>query len=106
MNITEKSILDKFKSLLLKKIKLYKLFLFGSRAREDADPDSDMDVMVIVDDQLTKEIKDHISDCAWESCFGSGIILVPVYFARQEWEEGPEKYSLLAQAVEKEGILL
>jgi len=54
MNITEKSILDKFKSLLLKKIKLYKLFLFGSRAREDADPDSDMDVMVIVDDQLTK----------------------------------------------------
>jgi predicted nucleotidyltransferase len=37
--------------------------LFGSRARGDADPDSDMDVLVIVDD-LSPELEDYISECA------------------------------------------
>jgi hypothetical protein len=32
------------------------------------------------------------------------MVIVPVVFARDEWEDGPERYSLLAQAVELEGV--
>ena len=36
--------------------------------------------------------------------FEHGIVVVPIVFTKDEWEKGPERYSLLAQAVEKEGV--
>ena len=106
MNTIEKEILDKFKALLLRQVPLHKLILFGSRARGDADPASDMDVVVILEDTASDEDREFVSDCAWEAGFKHGIVLVSVVFTRSEWETGPERYSLLAQAVKREGILL
>ena len=103
MDSLEKSILDTFKSLLIKRVKLHYLVLFGSRARGDADPDSDMDVLVVVD-ELTKKVEDYISDCAWESCFKHGIVMIPIVFSTDEWDRGPERSSLLAEAVRSEGV--
>lgn len=105
MNSLEKNILDTFKLLLIKRIKLHSLVLFGSRARGDADPDSDMDVLVVVD-ELTKEVEDYITDCAWEACFSHGIIMVPIVFSTDEWDRGPENSSLLADVLRSEGILI
>ncbi len=106
INTLERTILNKFKSSLLKQVSLYKLILFGSRARGDAGIYSDMDVVVILDDASNEQDFDYVSDCAWEAGFEYGIVIVPVVFTRNEWEDSPERYSLLAKAVEKEGILL
>ena len=106
MNTTEKIALDNFKALLLERIGLYKLVLFGSRARGDAGPYSDMDVLVILADDCGEKDFDYISDCAWEAGFEYGIVVVPVVFTRNEWENSPERYSLLAKAIETEGVLL
>ncbi|MBI4832799.1 MAG: nucleotidyltransferase domain-containing protein [Candidatus Lindowbacteria bacterium] len=106
MNEVEKSILDRLKTLLLKRVELHKLILFGSRARGDADPYSDMDVAVIVNGTMDQTIRDYISHCAWEAGFQDGIVVVPVVFTRDEWENGPERYSLLVQAVMADGIVL
>ena len=105
MNPVEKKIIDVFTSLIKKKLSVDRIELFGSRARGDADPDSDMDVFVIVDD-LSPELEDYISECAWEAGFKHGIVIVPVVFTRDEWENGPERYSLLAEAIRAEGIQL
>ncbi len=106
MNTLEKTVLDNFKALLLKQVSLYKLILFGSRARGDAGTYSDMDVVVILDDPSREQDFDYVSDCAWEAGFEYGIVIVPVTFTRNEWEHSPERYSLLAKAVEREGVLL
>jgi len=106
MTMLEKTILDRFKVLLAKRINLYKLILFGSRARGDAEPFSDMDVLVVLEGMLSEKDSDFVSDCAWEAGFDSGIIVVPVVYTRSEWENSPERYSLFARAVEKEGVLL
>jgi uncharacterized protein len=104
VNKTEKIVLDRFKSLLSDHVGLHRLILFGSRARGDADPDSDLDVLVVLDSQTTDSGRDLVSDCAWEAGFDYGLVVVPIVFAKQEWEEGPERYSLLSQAVQAEGI--
>mgnify|MGYP001557840434 CR=1 FL=1 len=106
MNIIEKKVLDRFKLLLLKRNNLYKLILFGSRARGDAELYSDMDVVVIVEDTADEQDFDYVSDCAWEAGFEYGIVVVPVVFTRQEWENSPERYSLLARVVELEGMTI
>ena len=106
MNTIEKIALDKFKSLLQDRVGLYKLVLFGSRARGDAGPYSDMDVLVVLDDVSRELDFDYVSDCAWEAGFEYGIVIVPVIFTRNEWEDSPERYSLFAKAIETEGVLL
>jgi len=104
MNETERIILNKFKKLLLDKIKVHKIILFGSRARGDSGPYSDMDVVVILNNSSEESDYDYVSDCAWESGFEYGIVIVPVVFTREEWENSPERYSLLVQAVDAEGV--
>lgn len=106
MNTVEKRVLEIFKTLLLQRVSLCKMVLFGSRARGDADPASDMDVVIILDGPLNEKIKEEVSDCAWQAGFEYGIVLVPVVFTRDEWENGPERHSLLIQAVEAEGVPL
>lgn len=106
MNPVEKRVLERFKKLLLQRVSLLKMVLFGSRARGDADPASDMDVVVILNGPLNEKIKEEVSECAWQAGFEYGIVLVPVVFTRDEWENGPERHSLLVQAVEAEGVLL
>lgn len=106
MNAIEKKVLDTFKTLLSKRISLYKMILFGSRARGDATQYSDMDVLIILDKTPDEQDLDYISDCAWEVGFEHGIVVVPVVFSKDEWENSPERYSLLAKAVEMEGVLI
>lgn len=106
MNDTERAVLEKLKALLSSRIRLHRAFLFGSRVRGDADPYSDMDVLVVLDGPADEQARRTIGDCAWEAGFEHGIVVVPVVFSREEWESGPERHSLLAQAVEKEGVPL
>lgn len=104
MTAVEREILDTFKALVSKRIHIHQLFLFGSRARGDSVPGSDMDVLVVTVNEFSEKDADYISDCAWESGFERGIVVVPVIFSREEWENGPEQYSLLAHAVKEEGV--
>lgn len=100
----EKRILSRLKRRLQKRLALHQLILFGSRARGDSDPASDMDVLVVVEGAVGEDIRDYISDCAWEAGYREGMLVVPVVFTRDEWENGPERHSLLAQAVALEGV--
>jgi uncharacterized protein len=104
--MTEKEweLVHRFKSLVEQKLQVHQMIVFGSRARGDAEEESDLDVLVIVNEPETRRISELISECAWETCFGSGIILSPLMMSRDRWENGPERSSLLASAVREEGI--
>lgn len=77
MNTLERNILDTFKALLLKHLSLYKMILFGSRARGDATRYSDIDVLVILDKSSGGQDYEYVSDCAWAVDFEHGIVVVP-----------------------------
>jgi len=104
MNALEKGILEDFKRRVAERLPLARMVLFGSRARGDDDPDSDMDVLVVLDCPADWSARRIVSDCAWEASVCKGIILTPLSVCRSEWEDGPESVSLLAVAVRREGI--
>jgi uncharacterized protein len=106
MEPIEKSILEDFKTRLRERLHVHKLILFGSRARGDADLESDLDVVVVLEDGIDGAAREYVSDCAWEAGFGPGIVVVPVVFTRTEWESGPERQSLFVRSVEREGVLV
>jgi len=104
MKTFEREILERFKSLLLRKLSVYKIVLFGSRARGESTEYSDMDVLVVLDKIDSESDMDYVSECAWESGFEHGIVIVPIVYTREKWENSPERSSLLALAIEREGV--
>lgn len=106
MNEAEKAVLGRLKGLLRQRVQLDELILFGSRARGDAEAESDMDVLVVLADGADAEAREAVSDCAWEAGFDEGIVIVPIVFTRSEWQRGPERHSLLAQSIRAEGVRL
>lgn len=103
MNDTDDKVLQELKSALQRTVKLRELILFGSRARGDAPADSDMDVLVVVD-ETDGEVEKIVSECAWETSLRHEVLIVPATYSRDEWENGPARSSLLALAIKKEGI--
>jgi len=106
INPVESKIIERFKQLLSEKVHVWEIILFGSRARGDADPDSDMDILVVLNGKADKPSREAVSDCAWEAGFDYGVVIVPVVYSRDEWENGPERSSLLSIAINREGIAI
>jgi len=104
MNAKDQEILNKLKKMLQEKVRLHQVILFGSRARGDAEPDSDMDVLVVIEEPRTPEVRKLVSDCAWEAGFGAGVVVAPIVVSRDHWENGPERSSLLSMVVQEEGV--
>lgn len=98
-----RQILARLKSALEGKVRLDRLILFGSRARGDFAADSDMDVLVVVH-ELNALTEQNVRDCVWEIGLASGVLIVPVIYSRDEWVNGPDRSSLLALAVQQEGV--
>ena len=99
MQAIEKQVLERFKELLRERLPKHQLIMFGSRARGEAELDSDLDLMVIIDGDVDDTVREWVSDCAWEAGYAQ-------VFSRTEWEQGSERHSLLARAVAAEGIPL
>ena len=82
----------------------YSLTLFGSRARGDADEQSDLDVLVVVEQSEEYELLMFVYDRAYEAGLEHGLLLNVVVVSRDRWENSPERSSLLAEAVRRDGI--
>ena len=63
------------------------LILYGSYARGDYRPDSDIDVLVLIDkDKVTYEDQKRIGSPLYHIELETGIIISPMIFSRKSWE--------------------
>ena len=81
-------------------------FLFGSRARGDNKPDSDWDILILVDNQIiTNEIEDKFRDDLYNIELESGQIISILIYPKSYWQK-KLRYSPLYKKVKKEGVRL
>jgi predicted nucleotidyltransferase len=83
------------------------MIVFGSRARGDHRPDSDVDVAVLLEGEHQRflDTKMQMSDAAYEVLLDTGINISPLPVWLDEWEH-PEAYinpALLAN-IAREGV--
>lgn len=81
-----------------------RVYLFGSRARRDANPDSDYDLLVVVPDSAAPERRD--SRLAYEVLIGVGAPKDVVVFTHEYYQWMLGAAASLPATVEREGHLL
>jgi predicted nucleotidyltransferase len=82
---------------------LVSVLLFGSRARGEAEPDSDMDllvVMAIADPEVRKAIH-HLAAEVW---LENGIFLSTLIWSQDHWHKVAGLQTLLYQSICRDGI--
>lgn len=80
------------------------VYLFGSRARGDADADSDYDLLVIVPDSAPKERRR--ASLAYQALRGTGAAADVVVWTRTAFESRLHLRASLPATVVREGTLL
>ncbi len=81
-------------------------FLFGSRARGDNRPDSDWDILILIDNpDIINEIEDKFRDDLYNLELESGQIISTFVYSKYYWKNRLI-FSPLYKDVKKEGIRL
>ena len=104
MTTREMELVRKFRSRVEERLHVHAMIVFGSRARGDADDDSDLDVLVVLEEPESREIRRFVSECAFEVDLDNDFVISPIVFSRERWENGPERVGPLALAIREEGI--
>ena len=80
-----------------------KVVLFGSRARGDANRDSDWDMLMLIDKvRISNEDFDEYAFPLIELGWQLGIVINPILFTYKDWEK--RRFTPLYQSVKEEGI--
>jgi predicted nucleotidyltransferase len=103
MNECDRNILNQFAQQVRQKFPEAQIWAFGSRARGNAQPDSDLDICVVLE-TLNTASKKIISQLAWEVGFDNDLLITTVKYSRYQFEQGPCTVSPLVQAIHREGI--
>ena len=77
--------------------------VFGSRARGDAHDESDLDVLVVVEN-IESDTRERIQMCAWEIGFEAGVLIQPVVKEKRRIEASSEASSMFMLSIAEDGI--
>ncbi len=103
MTTSERDILRLYAARVRERFPGAQVWLYGSRARGDSEPDSDYDMCVVLD-RVGGDAWKILSDIDWEIGLDNGILITSVEFEREEFERGLSSYTPLVRNIRREGI--
>ena len=104
MTDKEIRVIERFHTLVIRKINVFEIRVFGSRARGTASDYSDLDILIVVD-KLDYEIERYISDCAWRAGFDDDIIVMPIAITLEALTKSPLKESAFIKNIYRDGVI-
>ena len=99
----DRQILDVFAKRVHARAPSASIRAFGSRARGSADPESDLDVCVVVA-EVTPDLRDAIYLIAWEIGFENGRLVAPIVLSEEAFDRGPLSASTLVANIRRDGV--
>ncbi len=105
-NCTPPDLLHRCKAAVRTVVPNADLILYGSRARGDANDDSDYDVLVIVDGPVNMALEDRMRTSVYPLELETGAMITLIVYGREEWNSPLQRATPFHENVEREGVLL
>ena len=103
---SDKEILERIKNTVLEVEPSATVILYGSRARGDNKPDSDWDILILVNKKaISNQYEDSLLNPIYDIELDTNNIISPVIVDKDIWET-KHKISPFYQSIKKEGRLL
>jgi predicted nucleotidyltransferase len=82
------------------------IILYGSRARGDAKPDADYDLLVLLEQKPNWLLEDQIRKSLYPLELETGAVLTVICYGKEEWYSPVYQAMPFVQSVEREGITI
>lgn len=82
-----------------------RIVLFGSKARETATPDSDLDILLIIREGDWR-LKDQVTEPGYDLSLGTDVVPSIMVYTRAEWDAYQHDETPFWKTVTRDGIAL
>jgi uncharacterized protein len=103
MNAKDNRIFNEFVLRVRKQFPEARIWAHGSRARGDANWDSDFDIFIVLEEVDNSKYQ-WIRNVAWEIGFKNNLVISTVLIDRDAFEKGPMSESTLVESILQQGI--
>ena len=83
-----------------------KMVLFGSVARGDFGPESDIDVLILINGPLTRKLEEELMRIAFEIELDDDVIFGLLTHSLDEWNSNLYRAMPIHWSIDKDGILI
>ena len=92
--------------VLTSELPVTRVILFGSKARGDAEPDSDIDLLVLTSCPVTTELRHEITHRLCGINLDYDVCLSRIAVSEEEWESGLIRHMPIQNNIEREGCMV
>jgi predicted nucleotidyltransferase len=105
VNTPDAEILAKIRSIVKEQAPNATVLLYGSRTRGDARPDSDWDILILLDaDKISSAEYDRIAYPLFDLGMEYDTYISPKIYTKSSWEK--RNFTIFYKNIESEGIVL
>ena len=102
----DKQLLAELKRIVLGFVPDAELILYGSAARGKREPESDYDVLILLNGPLSKELDEELDIAIYALELEREAVLSTFIYTRDEWDRPLRVATPYHRNVEREGVLL
>lgn len=80
-----------------------RIVIFGSKARETATADSDLDILLVIREGDWR-LKDQVTEAGYELSLGTNVVPSILVYTRAEWDQYQHDETPFWQTVARDGV--
>lgn len=102
----EQQLLDRVRQTIRQAEPEAHLTLFGSRARGEATPESDWDLLIVLDGEVDPQRADAVRHRLYDLALDTDTVLSAIIYSRERWESPRYRATSLHAQVAADGVVL